>query len=52
MPYFIVHYYEDNISCAYWQTGKHFYRRYEGEPKAKRISEKEYMSAYEMYYNI
>lgn len=52
MPYFTVYYYEDNISCAYWQTGNRFYRRYEGEPKAKRISGEEYMSAYEMHYNL
>ncbi len=52
MPYFIVRYYEDNISCAYWNTGERFYRQYEGEAKAKRISEKEYMSAYETHYNL
>ena len=52
MPYFEVYYYEDKISCAYWQTGKHFYRRYECEPRARRISAEEYMSAYEMYRNL
>lgn len=52
MPYFIVYYPEDNLSCAYWKTGKRFYRRYEGEEKSKRISEQEYMSAYEMHYNL
>lgn len=51
MPYFII-YYEENLACAYWQTGNYFFRRMQGEPKAKRISEKEYMSAYETYYNL
>lgn len=52
MPYIEIHYYEDNISCAYWQSGSHFYRKYEFDKKAKRVSEKEYMWAYEMYYDL
>lgn len=52
IPYFVLYYEEDNIGCAYWQSGKHFYRQYENESKPKRISEKEYISAYEQYYDI
>lgn len=52
MPYLEIYYPEDNISCAYWQSGKYFFRQYEGESKPKRISEKEYMSSYEQYYNL
>ena len=52
MPYIELYYSEDNIGCAYWQSGKHFYRQCEGESKPKRISETEYMSAYEQYHNI
>ena len=52
MPYFEIYYPEDNIACAYWQKGKYFYRQYEGEEKPKRISEKEYMQAYEQHYNL
>lgn len=52
MPYIELYYPEDNIACAYWQSGNYFYRQYENETRAKRISEAEYISAYEQYYNI
>ena len=50
MPYLEIQYIEDNVTAHYWQTGKYFYRQYEA--KARRVSEREYMSAYEMYYNL
>ena len=37
MPYIELYYPEDNIACAYWQSGNYFYRQYENETKAKRI---------------
>ena len=41
------------IPCEFgtWQTGKYFFRQYSHEDKPKRISEQEYMSAYEEYRN-
>lgn len=52
VPYLEIQYIEDNVTAHYWQTGKYFYRQYDYEAKARRISEREYMSAYEMYYNL
>lgn len=51
MTYFIIQYVADNVSCAYWQTGERFFRQFENEPKAKRISAAEYFSAYDEYHN-
>ncbi len=52
MPYIILNYPEDNFSCAYWQSKRgYFYCQSKGN-KPKRVSEKEYMSAYEMYYDL
>ena len=50
MPFFEINY-EDGTSVHYWQTKKYFYRRYNFEPKARRISEEQYMSAYMEYHN-
>ena len=52
MPFLEIWYGEDNTTAHYWQTGRYFFRQYDFETKAKRISEKEYMSAYETYYNL
>lgn len=50
MPYLEITY-EDGTTAHYWQTGKYFFRQYSHEDKPKRISEQEYMSAYEEYRN-
>ena len=39
------------VNLETWQTGKYFFRQYSHEDKPKRISEQEYMSAYEEYRN-
>lgn len=42
----------ENICVQYWISKKGYcYRQYETEKRAKRISEREYMSAYEEYHN-
>ncbi len=50
MPYIELIY--DDCVCFFWQSGKYFYRRYNFENRARRISVTEYMSAYEEYYNL
>lgn len=42
----------DNVAAHFWQSGRYFFRQYETETKAKRISAQEYMSAYETYHGI
>lgn len=53
LPRIEIHYQEDNISCAYWQSDRgYFYRQYENEDKPKRVSYEDYRYAYESFYNI
>lgn len=52
MPYIELYYPEDNVTCAFGQSGHYFYKNSSVDPKPKRISEAEYMSAYEEYYNL
>ena len=42
----------DSVTAHFWQSGRYFFRLYETETKAKRISAQEYMSAYETYHEI
>ena len=48
MPFFTISYY-GGLICQYWQSAQYFFRRYDFEDKAKRISAAEYISAYEEY---
>lgn len=51
MPYIILQY--EDTSCAFWVSKKGYcYRQFENEKRPKRISEKDYMSAYEQYHDL
>lgn len=41
-----------NETVHYWQTNERFFCQYSSESKAKRVSWKEYMSAYEEFYDL
>ena len=36
----------------YWKTGQNYYKQSEFKARAKRISECEYITAYEVFHNL
>jgi hypothetical protein len=53
MPSIFLYYEYDDVYCYYWRSEKgYYYRQHETDRKPKRISQEEYILAYESYYNL